>query len=231
MVLGDPGLVVALVSASGDSGRFGAGQGLSSLDRLLALLAGARSALGLGEEGLDPGLVDEVEGAAEDPGQEDIQEDSVQGWLAGQVRSSWLGLVCDVHLGVKDAGGGLDDASQTVVSLDLEDLALGVSDDGQKADNNILGLHVQNERERQRLGLASRDLDVVLDSGQVAEDTGHWARILRQWLCGRQRSADEGKVNWLVLMIRDLDDRLGRVPVDELDTKARVGEVRGDIDL
>lgn len=147
--------------------------------------------------------------------------------------SSWLGggLVCDVHLGVKDAGGGLDDASQTVVSLDLEDLTLGVSDNGQKADNNILGLHVQNERERQRLGLASRNLDVVLDSGQVAKDTGHWVRILRQWLCGRQRSADEGKLDWLILMVRDLDDRLGRVPVDELDTKARVGEVRGDIDL
>lgn len=32
-------------------------------------------------------------------------------------------------------------------------------------------------------------------------------------------------------MVRELDDRLGRVPVDELDTKTRVGEVRGDIDL
>lgn len=32
-------------------------------------------------------------------------------------------------------------------------------------------------------------------------------------------------------MVHDLDDRLGRVPVDELDTKARVGEVRGDIYL
>lgn len=130
------------------------------------------------------------------------------------------GLVCDVHLGVKDAGGGLDDGSQAVVSLDLEDLTLGVSDDSQKADNNILGLHVQNERERQRLGLASRNLDLVLDSGQVAKDTGPGGRILRQWLCGRQRSADEGKLDWLNLMVRDLDDRLGRVPVDELDTKA-----------
>lgn len=32
-------------------------------------------------------------------------------------------------------------------------------------------------------------------------------------------------------MVCDLDDRLGGMSVDELDTKARVGEVRGDIDL
>lgn len=139
--------------------------------------------------------------------------------------------MCNVHLGVEDAGGGLDDCSQTVVSLDLEDLALGVSDDGQKADHNILRLHVQNERERQRLSLASRNLDVVLDRRKVAKDTGHRGRILRQWLCGRKRSTDEGKLNGLVLMVRDLDDRLSRVPVDKLDTKARVGEMRGDIDL
>lgn len=117
------------------------------------------------------------------------------------------------------------------MSLDLEDLALGVSDDGQKVDNDILGLHVQHERERQGLGLASGDLNVVLDSGQVAKDPGRWWRILGQRLCGGQRSADEGELDWLVLMVRDFDDRLCRVPVDELDTKARVGEVCGDIDL
>lgn len=60
MVLGNPGLVVALVSASGNTGRLGTGQRLSGFDRLLALLAGTGSALGLREEGLDPGLVDKV---------------------------------------------------------------------------------------------------------------------------------------------------------------------------
>lgn len=90
MVLGDPGLVVSLVSASGYAWRLGSGQRLSSLDRLLAFLAGARGALGLREEGLDPGLVDEVERSAEDTGQEKIQEDTVLGQLAGQVRSSFV---------------------------------------------------------------------------------------------------------------------------------------------
>jgi hypothetical protein len=117
------------------------------------------------------------------------------------------------------------------VRLDLEDLTLGVRDDGQEVDNNILGLHVQDERERQRLLLAGGDLDVVLDSGQVAKDTSHRVCILRQWLCGGQRSAHEGKLDRLILVVGDLDDRLSGVPIDELDTKARVGEVRGDIDL
>jgi hypothetical protein len=82
-MLGDPGLVVTLVSASSNSGRLGAGQWLSGFDGLFALLSGTGSALGLGEEGLDPGLVDKVEGATEDTGQEDIQEDAVEGQLAG----------------------------------------------------------------------------------------------------------------------------------------------------
>ena len=86
VVLGDPGLVVALVSTSGDAGRLGPGQRLSGFDRLLALLDGARSALGLREEGLDPGLVDEVESSAEDSGQEYVQEDAILCPLAGYVR-------------------------------------------------------------------------------------------------------------------------------------------------
>jgi hypothetical protein len=136
-----------------------------------------------------------------------------------------------VHLGVEDARGWLDDAGQTVVSLNLENLALGVRDDGQEVDNNILGLHVQDERERQRLLLASGNLNVVLDGGQVAKNTSHRGRILRQWLCGRQRPAHKSELDWLVLVVRYLDDRLGGVAIDKLDTKAGVGEVRGDIDL
>lgn len=99
-------------------------------------------------------------------------------------------MACDIHLGVEDARGRLDDARQTVVSLDLEGLTLRVHDEGEEVDNNILRLHIQDERERQRLGLAGRDLDIVLDMGQIAKDTSHRARILRQRLCGRQRSAD-----------------------------------------
>lgn len=140
-------------------------------------------------------------------------------------------MACNVHLGVEDAGGGLNDAGQAAVSLNLEELTLGVRHEGDEIDNNILRLHIQDERERQRLGLAGGDLGIVLDSGQVAKDSSHRIRILRQRLCGRQRSSDEAKPDWLILVVCDLDDRLSGMSVDELDTKARVGEVRGDINL
>jgi hypothetical protein len=77
VVLGDPALVVALVGTGGGASRLGTGEGLGSLG-LLGLLGarGAGRTARLGEEGLDPGLVDEVQGAAEDAGQEEVEEDA-----------------------------------------------------------------------------------------------------------------------------------------------------------
>lgn len=80
MVLGDPALVIVLARASGSAGGLGAGEGLSSLD-LLGLLGGA-GALGLGEESLDPGLVDEVEGTSEGGGEEDVEEDAISSQIS-----------------------------------------------------------------------------------------------------------------------------------------------------
>jgi hypothetical protein len=82
MVVGDPALVIALaVAAASGTGRLGSRDGLGLDDnRLLNLLGsrGAGAANLLGEERLDPGLVDEVEGGAEDAGQEEIEEDAVR---------------------------------------------------------------------------------------------------------------------------------------------------------
>lgn len=75
-VVRDPGLVVVLVNTAGGTGGLVARQRLGDIDDL-ALLDGTRSLLSLGEEGLNPGLVDEVEGATEDAGQEEVQEDAV----------------------------------------------------------------------------------------------------------------------------------------------------------
>ena len=78
MVVGDPALVVVLaISASGGArGRLVARQRLGDLS-LLGFLGDGRGATGgLREEGLDPGLVDEVEDAAEEAGQEEVEEDA-----------------------------------------------------------------------------------------------------------------------------------------------------------
>lgn len=70
MVLGDPALVVLASDASGISGN---GLGLEGLAGLL----GGRLLGGLGEEGLDPGLVDEVDGASEGASEDEVEEDAV----------------------------------------------------------------------------------------------------------------------------------------------------------
>ena len=139
--------------------------------------------------------------------------------------------VCDIHLRVKDAGGRLDNAGQTAVSLDLEDLTLGIGKDSEQVDDDILGLHVQDKGERQRLGLSGGDLDIVADGRQVAKDTGAPRRIFRQGLGSGQHSTNEGKLDWSLLEVLHLDNCLCWVAVDKLDTKARIGEVCGDIDL
>lgn len=77
-MVGDPGLIVGLVDARRDSGGLVARQRLRHVDLLLGLLARTGSLLGLGKECLDPSLVDEVDGAAEDAGQEEVQENTAQ---------------------------------------------------------------------------------------------------------------------------------------------------------
>jgi hypothetical protein len=77
VALGDPALVVVLSRSGGDTRLVGAGDGLG-LD-LLGLLGGAGSALGLGEEGLDPGLVDKVQGTSEGTSEEEVEEDAERG--------------------------------------------------------------------------------------------------------------------------------------------------------
>jgi len=71
VVLWDPTLIIGSGGTSGFRAREDLGFLLDSL-----LAAGGLAAAGLGEEGLDPGLVHEVEGAAEDAREEEIEEDA-----------------------------------------------------------------------------------------------------------------------------------------------------------
>lgn len=77
-MVGNPGLVVSLVDARDDSRGLISRQRLGHIDLLPGLLAGTRSLLGLREEGLNPSLVDEVDGAAKDASKEEVQEDAAK---------------------------------------------------------------------------------------------------------------------------------------------------------
>lgn len=214
-MVGNPRLIVTLVRTRGDIRRLITRQGLGDLDRLLGLLGSTRSALGLREEGLDPGLVDEVDGATESAGQEEVKENAGghQYFIQGNKN------VDNLHLGVKDAGRGLNDASQTTVGLNLEDLVLLIADDGHQANGDILRLHVQYEGVRQSPGLSRSNVYVVAHGRQVTQDTSGWGRILRERLGSRQRSTNKDNVDWALLIVYNLNDCPGGVAIDNLDAK------------
>lgn len=71
VVVRDPALVVRL------AGGLGAGEGIGGVDGLLGGLLGGARLLGLGEQGLDPGLVDKEEGASEGGSEDQVEEDAV----------------------------------------------------------------------------------------------------------------------------------------------------------
>lgn len=228
VVVRDPRLIVVLVDTRGDANRLVARQGLGDLDGLLALLASARSLLGLGEQGLDPGLVNEVDSATEDAGQEEVEEDARISQLLN-CRSEVFSL--NVHLRVKDAGRRLHNAGQTAVRLNLEDLVLLVGDDGQEVEDDVLRLHIQHEGVGQGASLAGANVDIVAHGRQVAQNTGGGGCILGERLCRCQHTTDEDHINGALLVVRDFDNGAGRVAIDELDAEVRVGESRGDVNL
>lgn len=73
VVLRDPALIVALASRGGNSS---VGLSHRDCDADLANLLGGLGLLSLGEQSLDPSLVDKVEGSGESSGQEEVEEDA-----------------------------------------------------------------------------------------------------------------------------------------------------------
>lgn len=118
------------------------------------------------------------------------------------------------------------------MNQDLVEIASGISDDSGELNADLLRLHVLGERERKLLLLAGRDLNVVLDRGQVAHDAGVAGAVLGKLLHGVERASDEGDIDSIGILVVDLDDSLGRTTVDELDTEnISFGESSLDISL
>lgn len=83
-----------------------------------------------------------------------------------------------------------------------------VLEDGGQVEGQVLGVHLGSEAVGGSLLLASRNQKVVLAESQVADSLG-----------AHKGTADEAKVNGGSLMVGDGQDGVGRVAVDELDTK------------
>lgn len=138
-----------------------------------------------------------------------------------------------LHLGVKQAGGRLDDARGAAVGLDLEDLVGGrVGDNGDQLHDDILRHHVEDELEGELVLLAGGDRDVVPDGRQVADDGGGGRGVIGQRLGRLERATNKGHVNWRVLMVGNLDQCLGDTAVDDLDAEdVGIGEGRLNVGL
>lgn len=205
MALGDPALVVVLPGGGGD--RFGGGLGLG--------LLGAGGALGLGEEGLDPGLVDKVEGAGEGGGEEEVEEDAGKCQLSALVDRQRG----NAHLRIEEARRSLDNGGRGVCGLDLVDAARGVGEDGDELDVDVLGVHVLREGVGQVLLLAGGHLNVVLGGGEVADDGLVGEGVLGEPARGHEGAGHEGQLDRVGVVVGDVDEGARRAAVDELNAE------------
>jgi hypothetical protein len=128
-------------------------------------------------------------------------------------------------LRVEPANGSLDNADGLVVNLAGVDLTGGALEHGGEVQAQVLGVHLGREGVGEGLLLAGGDADAVFLGGEVLEDLGLVG-------LGGERAADDQDLDGLGLLVVDIEDGAGGVPVDELDAKDLcLGEGGGDVDV
>lgn len=225
----DPALIVlgargdSRAISTNDSDLLGGIDLLGALGRLLGALTTLAAALLLGEEGGDPGVVDEVHGSSESTEEDEVEENAVerispnlQGWSM-KARS---------HLGVEQAGGPFNNGDGLVVGGDCENGVLGVPQNGDELETEILGVELGGEGVGHSLLSAGGDLNRVLLRGEVAHDLRLAIGLLEK------RATNDAYANGLGLIVGDGQTRLGDMAVDHLDTKDLALRERGrDLDV
>ena len=116
------------------------------------------------------------------------------------------------------------------MQLDLENLAGGVGDDGNKLDNDILRHHIQDKVVGESLLLASGDLGLEASGGQVAHNRGVERRVLGQRLGGLEGTANKSDLDGALFLVGDVDKSPGDLAVHELDAED-VGIGEGGLDV
>ena len=136
-----------------------------------------------------------------------------------------------LHLGIKDADGGLNNGDGLVVRDVGEDAALAVLQDGDQVQTKVLRVELRGERVGQALAGACGDRDTILLAGQVADDDGGLGRARGIKGC-EERAANEHDVDGCGFVVGHIEDRAGWVAVDQLDAEdLGVGERSGDFDV
>lgn len=133
---------------------------------------------------------------------------------------------------IEKAGGSLDNGGAALVGRDLEDGALGVGEDGEEAQTDILGHHVEHKRVRERLGLARLNLQAVLHDRQVAHDALVGGDVLGEVLGRPQRAIGEEELDGAVFVVGDLDEGRRGAAIDQLEAEdVGVGERGSDVGI
>ena len=128
-------------------------------------------------------------------------------------------------MGVKDAGSSLDNADGLVVGLYLVYVACLAREDGNQVQTEILGMEIRGERIGEGLLLASRNLDIITSSCDIADNGSAGMKTRCNWLQSGQRAPNQSYLDRFRLIVREAQDCLCRVPIDELDTEdLSVGE-------
>lgn len=110
------------------------------------------------------------------------------------------------------------------------DGTLGVGDDSDELNKDILGVHVDGEGVGKLLLLASLNLEVVGDRGEVADNLLVSRGVLGELLGGGEDTSDESDIDGLAVVVGDLDDGLDGATVDELHAEdVGLGKGGGDI--
>jgi hypothetical protein len=198
---------------------------LSSLRGSLSALAALAAPLLLREQSRDPGVVDEVAGAAEGGEEEEVEEDAVELLLVLRFQWGSVFILENLHLRVEPANRRLNNAHRLVVDLARVDLAGGALQHGGEVQAQVLRVHFGRERVGEGLLLAGGDADAVLLRGEVLEDLGLVG-------LGGERAADDQDLDGLGLLVVDIEDGAGRVAVDELHAEDLcLREGGGDVDV
>jgi hypothetical protein len=124
-----------------------------------------------------------------------------------------------LHLRIKEAGSCLNNANSLVESLNLVNCTVGVGNNGDQLETEILWVEVDLERKRKSELLAGRDLSLISCSRQISNNARTGMGSSFQWLQSRQCAPNNSYPYRLLFVIDEIQKCFCRVTVDELHTE------------
>lgn len=116
---------------------------------------------------------------------------------------------------IEEAGRGFNDGSDSVVDGDRVQVALCVGDDGHETQAHVLGVQVLSKGIADALGLAGLNGSVVLHVGQVAHNGLVRRSSLGEDFRVGEGARDKGDIDGSVFLVGNLNQRAGRLAVDQ----------------